>query len=823
MLKSTGKYGLLCSLVLIVHLGFYGSGKAQTKSTLPSPNKGFVSTQAATLWEKALLSGNGKYGALVFGQPLDETIILSHARLCMPLNKPLPPPNTAPYLGDIRKLLEGEQYQKAADLVVENSKKEGYDFKRWTDPPIPAFNIKIVMTPDGEIRNYQRSVDFSTGVASVNWSDNRGNFERNLFVSQADDVIVLTLKSGSTGKITCALQLVQQSPVNAGGWNSEGMCKEGIKSYKTSAEGNWLTYRSEFTRQWEGSLQGYDGVSKIVVRGGETVTDGDQIKIKGADEVLVLTRINMSYDFDTPQIEKLQKEISVVSPDFNALLARHAKIHGGIFNRVNMDLGGDADRNLSSEELIQKSTFGNLNPALLEKVFDAGRYNILSGSGELFPYLQGLWTGTYGPPWSGSYTLNGNVQTAIAADMSANMAECILPFFRFIEDHIDELRLNAKQLFGCRGICFPSVASTHLLNNHFDANWCMTFWTAGAGWASYFFYDYYEYTGDKEFLSTRAYPFMKEAALFYEDFLTKGKDGKYIFSPSYSPENNPSNSKAQASVNAAMDIGVARQLLNNCISAATILKTDADKVKLWKKMLANMPDYLVNEKGALKEWVTPLLADNESHRHCSHLYALYYGIPDEMATNTKLLNAFDEALKVKINLRRREFKGESVNGRPPGEMAFGLVLQGFVAASLRKADVCAELVDWLSNKYWNPNFASLHNPGNIFNTDISGGLPALVLRMLVDSKPGSIDFLPAWPNSMPPGKVEGAALRGQIILKELIWNGKNITAILNSKTTQKVKISVPGEIRSINGKSTSKDCTVKLIENQDLKLDITLK
>lgn len=823
MIKSTGKFSLFCALVLMLHLGFYGSGKAQEKGKLPSPNKGFVSNQAATYWENALLSGNGKYGALVFGQPLDETIILSHTRLCMPLNQPLTPPNVAPYLGDIRKLLEQGQYQKAADLVVENSKKEGYDFKRWTDPPIPAFNIKLTMTPDGEIRNYQRSVDFATGVASVNWSDNRGAFERRLFVSRADDAVILSIKSSNKGKVDCSLQLMQQSPVNAGGWNSEGMCKDGIKSVNSAAEGNWLTYRSSFTRQWEGSMKGYEGVSRIVVRGGESVTEGGQIKIKGADEVLVLTRMNMSYDFNTSQIETLKKEISAIQPDFDALLVRHAQIHGGIYNRINLDLGGGADRSLFSEELIQKSTFGKLNPALLEKVFDAGRYNILSGSGELFPYLQGLWTGTYGPPWSGSYTLNGNVQTAIAADMSANMAECLLPFFQFMEDHIDDLRLNAKQLFGCRGICFPSVASTHLLNNHFDANWCMTFWTAGAGWASYFFYDYFEYTGDKEFLAKRAYPFMKEAALFYEDFLIKGKDGKYIFSPSYSPENNPSNSKAQASVNAAMDIGVARQLLNNCISAATILKTDAGKVKLWKQMLADMPDYRVNEKGALKEWATPLLADNESHRHCSHLYALYYGIPDEMAANTKLLNAFDEALKVKINLRRREFKGESVNGRPPGEMAFGLILQGFVAASLHKSDVCAELVDWLSNKYWNPNFASLHNPGKIFNVDISGGLPALVLRMLVDSKPGSIYFLPAWPTSMPTGKVEGVSLRGQIIMKELAWNGKNITAILNSKTTQEVKISVPGEIRSINGKSTSKDCIVKLVENQDLKLNIVLR
>lgn len=810
------------ALIILVLLHSNSLAEAQYQLSLPKPERGFISTKPATSWENGLASGNGKCGALVFGQPLDETIVVSSSDLLMPLNKPLNPVNTAPNLSEIRNLLANGEYQKAADLVVNLSYKEGYGGKRWTDPPIPAFNIKVKMENDGEIKNYQRSVDFTTGVAAVNWSDNNTSYERKLFVSRADGAIVLSIQSSNKGKINCALKLMQQSPVKANGWNPEGMCKDGIKSVTASAEGNWLTYRSSFSRSWEGSLQGYEGVSRIVVTGGKSYSQDGQVIIKNADAVLVLTRLKNSFNFENNQTEQQKKELSAIKPDFEQLLQRHVKIHGAIYNRVKLDLGGNADYKLSSEELIHKSTFGKLNPALLEKVFDAGRYNILSSSGEQAPLLQGVWTGTYGPWWSGSYTLNGNIQIAMAADLSSNMAECMLPYFNFIESHMDNLRLNAKMLYGCRGICFPSVASNHLLNNHFDNNWCMTFWTAGAGWASHFFYDYWQYTGDREFLRKRAYPFMKESALFFEDFLTKGNDGKLIFSPSYSPENTPSNSVSQACVNASMDIGVTRQLLNNCIAAAKTLKTDTDKVRLWKQILADLPDYQINEKGAVKEWATPLLADNENHRHCSHLYALYYGIPDEMAKDTALLTAFDKALQVKLNLRRREFQGESVNGRPPGEMAFGIVLQGFIAASLHKGNDCAELVDWLANKYWGTNFMSMHNPGNVFNTDLSGGLPELLIRMLVDSREGQIDLLPAWSDKMPEGKIEGLSLRHQIILKELSWNKKQLSVVLHSPKNKTIKITTPSKISTVNGKKISGELIVNIPKNKDIKLDIVL-
>jgi hypothetical protein len=169
--------------------------KAQKQISLPNPERGFINTKPATTWENGLASGNGKLGTLTFGQPHDETIVVSSSDVLMPLNKPPKPVNTAPHLSEIRNLLANGEYQKAADLVVNLSYKEGYGGKCWIDPPIPTFNIRVLMEPNGDVRDYQRSVDFSTGVAAVNRSDKSASYERKLFVSRADDMIVLAIRS----------------------------------------------------------------------------------------------------------------------------------------------------------------------------------------------------------------------------------------------------------------------------------------------------------------------------------------------------------------------------------------------------------------------------------------------------------------------------------------------------------------------------------------------------------------------------------------------------------------------------------------------------
>lgn len=719
------------------------------------PERGFWSSKPADTWEQALASGNGTMGALVMGQPLDETIILSHARLYLPLCKPLPPVDTASRLTEIRRLFADGEYQRAADLVVEQSRKEDYGNKRWTDPFIPACDLKVAAPAQGEVKDYRRTVDFRTGVATVQWEDERGAFERRLFVSRPDNVVALSIKGPADWKI----ELARRPTEGQGGWWPAAIFKDGIEDTAIVHGGKWLTYRSSFLRSWPGCLPGYAVTARVVRKPGE---------------VLILARVTMG-------LEDAKKELAGVPADFDRLLAWHAKVHGGMFDRCRLDLGGRADRGLSSEELIARSRAGAVPPALLEKLFDAGRYAVISSSGELFPNLQGIWTGTWSPPWSADFTLNGNVQSAIAADLSANMAECLLPYFSYLEEQMPQYRDNARRLYGCRGIHVPSRASTHGWNNHFDATWPMTFWTAGAGWAAQFFYEYWLYTGDREFLEKRALPFMREAALFYEDFLVEGSDGKFLFSPSYSPENNPANNRSQACINAAMDIAVARELLTNLAAC--------DDNPRWRAMLAKLPGYEVNRDGALKEWVTPLLEDNYAHRHCSHLYALYAGLPDEIATNAPLRKAFQVAAEKRMEIRRRE------NG---GEMAFGLVQLGQAATSLRDGAMSGEVIEWLARNYWNSNLVSTHNPGALFNTDICGGLPAVILKALLDSGPGWIELLPALPPQWPTGTIEGARCRGRIEVRRLAWSPGQVAVTLKSDVEQKLELRVRGARQGVS-------------------------
>ena len=757
------------------------------------PERGFVSRSPASKWEEALVSGNGTHGAMVFGVPEDETVIVNHGRLYLPLHKPLPAPETAAILPEIRRLMAAGDFQKAADRVVELANKTGYSGKHWTDPFVPACDLKVSMPPKGAVRDYERSVDFATGVASVSWSDDGGNYTRKLFVSRKDDVIAMSITGRVGASVNCKLGLATRPFEGVGGWGPEAMFKNGIRDISRRADKDLLIYRSGFAHAWEGGLQGCEVVAKVIPKGGTMTADGETISISGADEVLILLRVALSHDFAKSRVPEVAADLAALPADFSKLLAPHAAIHGGIFNRSRLDLGGGPDRLLPTEDLIARSRIGATNPALLERLHDAARYNILSSSGTLMPNLQGIWTGTWGSHWSGDFTMNGNLQTAMAANLSGNMAECMEPYWRFLEENMPAFRDNAKRLYGCRGIHVPSRASTHGSNNHFDATWPMTFWTAGAAWAAQFMYDHYLHTGDEKFLRERALPFMKDAALFYEDFLIPGPDGKLLFSPSYSPENNPSNNPSQACVNATMDISAAKELLGNLVAACEALGIEKDGVHRWKKLLARMPSYQVNGDGALKEWTTPLLEDNYAHRHCSHLYAIYYGMPDEIAKDPKLLEAFRVALEKRMDVRRREAQGDSVNGRPPGEMAFGLVLEAMAAASLRHADECALIVEWLANRYWNPNLVSTHNPKEIFNTDICGGFPAVIHRMLVDSQPGWIELLPAMPASWHEGRIEGIRCRGNVEVRSLNWTADSAIATLHSAVARKIEIRTPGE------------------------------
>ncbi len=757
-----------------------------TDTPLTAPERGFVSAQPAKTWEEGLLSGNGTVGVNALSRPLSERIIFTHERLFMPMGAPTMPLDQSARVFEVRKLIERGLYQQATELQFNLSGQESF---LYPDNFVPAFDLTIQSTGQGEVRDYVRSVNFQTGEIRVCWSDDRGTFERRLFVSRADGVAVLAITSSKPGNLSCRLALEPRERSDE--YNSDDdvakssntAFQEYVSDIESTATENSLMYRSRYPKAYPGSIHLLEGFARVIPHGGKTSVQANTLAVAGADRLLIFIDLWPVYDPGRSELQSREAALARLPDDYPYLLQRHARLHGALFSRMRLDLGGGNDHRRTTEELLEESTYENPNRALIEKEFDAGRYNIICSTGELPPNLQGVWGGTYVPGWASDYTHNGNVPSAIAANLMGNLPELMLAYTSYIESLVPGLEVNAKNLFGTRGIVLPSRTSTHGFNNALAPNFAGGFWVGGAGWAAHFFYHYYLYTGDREFLAERALPFMEKAVLFFEDYLYEGPDGKWIFSPTQSPENHPGNSDSQGTFNATMDVAVARELLGNTIAASCELGCNEGKIPRWQRMLDKMPDYQVDERGIIKEWLTPRLTNNDSHRHSSQLYPLYDGLPDEIARSPELRAAFTKSISFKLDNYWQD------NQR--GFMSFGLVQLGQAAASLGEGELAYRCLTQLVNRYWLSNLASMHNHRSLFNMDISGGMPAVILKMLVASEPGKLTLLPALPEAWPTGTIEGVLCCGQIEVRRLHWTPGGLECTLRSGKAQTILLKLP--------------------------------
>jgi hypothetical protein len=275
-----------------------------------------------------------------------------------------------------------------------------------------------------------------------------------------------------------------------------------------------------------------------------------------------------------------------------------------------------------------------------------------------------------------------------------------------------------------------------------------------------------------------------------------------------------------------MDVAAAKELLGNTIAASRELNLNLDKIPLWEKMLAKMPDYMINEDGAVKEWLTPKLEDNYDHRHTSQLYALFDGMPEEIAKSPKLQAAFKRLIELKLERHWSDWEKQG------GFMSFGLVQLGQASASLGEADLAYRCLGPLINRYWYSSLASTHNAKKLFNMDISGGLPAVLIKMLVASELGEIRLLPARPAAWPSGTIDGVRCRGQIEIKRLHWDGKTIQVFLKSEKKQDISLDAPGEIKNLSVKKgeaavqnteNPKSRRLSLPPGQEVQLELILK
>ncbi|MEU0849146.1 glycoside hydrolase N-terminal domain-containing protein [Streptomyces flaveolus] len=736
------------------------------------PVHGTWEPEPAARWEDAFLSGNGHHGVLVFGDPQADRVVVTHHTLVRPNggDELRRPPRLAAGLAALQDRL------LAGDTTAAEEFTDGRPLQ-WVRPFHPAFQIRLNRPPGDTGHPYRRSVDFTTGETTAA----RSTWTSRVFVSRADDVIVQHL---TAPHLTLDISLDPRLPGAPAGL--------GIGHGAVLTPGGALL---SLRARYPGSDLAYTGVTLVAVTGGTTKLVPPGVLVEGATEVLLLTRVRRHTgeldvaaegralrDLAAGRLPDGPDGISDDGPDdgpddarddgpggtpYDALLGRHLALHRAAYDRVTLDLAADpAERALPGSALLSRPRC----PALLERLFAAGRYHLLSAGGLFPPRLTGLWTGDWNTAWSGAFTTNANLNLQTASAAAAALPEVTEAHAALVHRQLPDWRDNARAIFGTRGVVAPSHTdgeSGHTY--HFSREYPLHLWTAGADWLLKPLVDHDETYGTHDPRTTAA---LADVALFYEDFLTRTDgDGRLAVVPSYSPENRPANA-SWGTVDAAMDLSAARHALR---TAADRHPEHADR---WRALADRLPPHRINADGALAEWARPGLADAYDHRHLSHLYGVW---PLDEIT------PYDTPGLAEAARRALELRGAE------NDSAHGHLHHALVAARLGDgARVAHALGRVLDGDYFHASLMSAHYPHrDVYNADAAHALPAVLIEMLVQSTPGRLVLLPALPATCPGGELRGVRTRFGAAL-DLTWTADgSATAVLRPDRTHRIDLRTP--------------------------------
>ena len=709
----------------------------------------------ATRWNDSTPLGNGVLGASVYGCVYDERILINHEALfnwCD--DKEIPDISAA--LDEVRALMDKGDYITAESYYTKLL--EEHKYRPSSGKYYPAFDIHMLFENKDAFTDYSRELDMENGVCTVSYKENGKLCKREIFASQESGVIIVRISSED--KTTLKLALEKHDLVDlpdAGG--------DSVQKTETVDGGIY----SEFKTQ--GGLN-YCGIVKILKTDGTAIfgtqkakkidMSGDArfngfLEIADANELILAI-----YASDTLiGKEKMIEIVDSLSKDYSELLTAHASRFSKLFNETTLSLSNE--ENASIEELLLKSYNGEVDARLTEKMADFGRYLLISSSiGCNYPAnLQGIWNGEYSPAWACTYFNNENIQMAYWQACRGGLADALLPLFNLYDKFKEDYRENARKLYGCRGLLLPlfmdnGCGKKKNLQPH------VLYWTGSSAWISAIYYEYYQYTKDIEFLKNRAYPFMKECALFYEDFYVYDENGKLKSYPSDSPENRPNGNfegggEISVCINPTMDFALLKELLTNLIEGADILDIDGDKVEEWKEMLSKIPEYEINEDGAIKEWLHKDFLDNYHHRHQSHIYPLFpaYEVGKD---DGEIFEAMKVAVEKRLVIGLRSQTGWS------------LAHMANIYARLKDGAGVKKCLDLLLRFCTGDNLFTYHNDWRNmgvtlkymhagkapFQIDANMGFTAAAYEMLLYSTPnGKLEILPALPIEFKSGEVKG--------------------------------------------------------------------
>ena len=750
---------------------------------------------SASRWGDALPLGNGRFGAMVYGETDMERILLNDDSLWNGLAMDRNNPSFREKLPEIRKLIFDGKMHEAEELIAQYMAGVPYSQRPYSfvGQLNMALNQNMPFAMGGreaskECEKYEMDLDLMTGILRVDHSMDGISYHREMFISNPAKVLCIRLTADTAKSIRLELKLDRVVV-------SDAFIEDDRRPGMKARGGGWPGTKVDFSRTVDKNtylMAGNDSGVQFAVAfraecDGELINPTSQLTASDSSEVTIYLTTATSNRFENPREEVLKVLDEAQKKGYESLKEEHIKDFSSLMERCQLDLGEPAEG--SMEQRLDAFRDGAKDPDLAALYFQFGRYLIVSGSrqGSAPLNLQGIWNAEFMPMWDSKYTININLQMNYWLSWIGNLTNLQEPLFDLLETMHEPGRRTAEIMYGMRGMVCHHNTDYYGDCAPQDVYMASTPWVTGGAWLGMHVWEQYLYTGDKGLLE-RMYPILKDMALFYQDFLVE-KDGKLLTCPSVSPENRyylPDGSDTPLCFSPAMDNQILREFFGACIEIQKILGTDLEYGETLKSMIEKLPKDQIGKEGQLMEWHEDFAEQCPGMGHVSHLYAVYPGCSINWRDTPELMEA------AKVSLKRRKDNGAGENAWP---LAWYICLDARFKNG-KNAD------EEISRMLKNSASRSLLNAGFVFQIDGNLGAAAGIAECLLQSHLG-LDFLPALPTSWEKGSCKGLLARGGQEV-DLYWEKGELTRAV-------VRPMADGEI-SVIGREYSITCKGKAVD-----------
>lgn len=778
--------------------------------------------QPAADWNAALPIGNGRLGAMIFGNADNELLQLNENTLYSgePATR-FTDLDITPTYPEMVRLLEEGRHPEAAELL-----------KQWTGrlhecyQPLGDWHLRDFR--GGKAKAYRRYLDLERAVATVQYERDNYQFRREIFASHPDQVIVMRLTTNCPVGWDIGLSLSSLHPAKSLidarrrtlSLSGQAPGRVDRRNYSDfEAWGHEARHRYLFNE--DGSRTGkprvlygedIDGMGmffegrlevRVLDPKGEVTDLGDRLRIRHAQEIVLIFSAATSYNgpHKSPSREGLDAAKlaegylkQVRKKSYDELLATHEADYRALFGRFALTLPSDPEAELlpTDQRILRyatatRQTGAPKDQALVALLAQYGRYLMISGSREGGQplNLQGIWNKDLIPSWNSGYTANINVEMNYWPAEMTNLSECHKPFLRMIGECAETGRETARKMYHRRGWVGHHNCSIWRETFPNDGGAATVFWPMMGAWFSSHLWEHYAYTLDSDFLLQEAYPTMREAARFYIDWLIRDKEGYYITPVSTSPENlfiiPGTNQSCGVSQGSTGDMSMIRDLFTHTLATAEMGNLDPGLQDTLRDRLAHLLPFRIGKGGRLQEWREDYEDQDPHHRHVTHLVSLYpFG---QINPSTPDLFA---AARQTLELRGDEATGWSSGWKinlwarlMDGERAFKLI-----GTLLRPVGFGPEALQSDGGGLY-ANLFDAHPP---FQIDGNFGFTAGVCEMLMQSHEGKIRLMPAMPKAWHSGSIRGLKARGGYEI-EMSWEEGRIKSLrIKSQTGQRCEV-----------------------------------